>query len=106
MGTVHLTDKGFEKEVLQSEKLVLVYFWAPWCGPCQMVTPVLEEISKEYNAKLKICKVNVAENQNLATKYQILSLPALLFFKDGKVVEQLVNARTASDIKKVIDSLC
>lgn len=106
MGTVHLTDNEFEKEVLQSEKLVLVYFWAPWCAPCKIVAPILQELSKEYNDKLKICKINLDENKAVAAKYQILSIPTLLFFKDGKVLNQLAGARSASDIKKVIDSLC
>jgi len=103
---VHLSDSEFEQEVLQSKQVVLVDFWAPWCAPCQMVAPILEGLSKEYNNRVKICKINVDENQTTAVKYQILSIPALLFFKDAKVATQLVGVRPASDIKKVIDSLC
>ncbi len=106
MNIVHLSDSEFEQEVLQSKQVVLVDFWAPWCAPCQMVAPILEGLSKEYNNRVKICKINVDENQTTAVKYQILSIPALLFFKDAKVATQLVGVRPASDIKKVIDSLC
>ena len=105
MAIVDLFENGFEKEVLQSKQPVLVDFWAPWCGPCQLITPILKELSKEYGARLKICKVNIDENHAIATKYRILSIPSLLFFKDAKVVSQLVGLRPASDIKKTIDSL-
>jgi len=105
MSAVHLTDNQFKQEVLHSEQPVLVDFWAPWCGPCQVIAPILDEISKEYNGKLKVCKINVDENQATAAKFQILSIPTLLFFKDGNVVGQLVGPRAASDIKKTIDSL-
>ena len=106
MSSVHLSDNRFEQEVLHSEQPVLVDFWAPWCGPCQMLGPIIDEISEEYNGKFKICKINIDENQAMATKFQILSVPTLLFFKDGKVVGQLVGPRPASDIKKTMDSLC
>ncbi len=105
MGIVHLTDNQFEREVLQSRQPVVVDFWAPWCAPCQIVAPILEELSKEYDSQVKICKVNVDENQRMAAKYQIFSIPSLLFFKDGKIVSQIAGARPAADIKKVIDSL-
>ncbi|MBL7085361.1 MAG: thioredoxin [Candidatus Omnitrophica bacterium] len=105
MNVIHLSDDKFEQEVIQSKQLVLIDFWAPWCGPCQAIAMVLEQIAKEYNQKLKLCKINIDENQAAATKHQILSIPTLLFFKDGKVVGQLVGARPASDIKKTIDSL-
>ena len=106
MNIIHLSDNEFEQEVLQSKQVVLIDFWAAWCAPCQMITPILEELSKEYNDRVKICKINVDENQTTAAKYQILSIPALLFFKDGKVTAQLMGVRPKSDIKKVIDSLC
>ncbi len=105
MDIVHLTDSNFEKEALQSKELALVDFWAPWCGPCKIIAPILQEIAQEYNDKLKICKMNIDESQSMASKYQILSIPTLLFFKDGKVVSQLVGARSATDIKKTIDAL-
>jgi thioredoxin 1 len=105
MGIIHLSDNEFGREVLQSREPVLVDFWAPWCAPCLAITPILEELSKEYNDRLRICKVNVDENQTVAAKYQVLSIPTLLFFKDGKITNQIVGARGASDIKKAIDSL-
>ena len=105
MNTVHLTDNQFEQEVLQSKQPVLVDFWAPWCGPCKAIASILDEISKEYNGKFKICKINIDENQAITTRFQVLSAPTLLFFKDGKVVNQLVGPRPASDIKKTMDSL-
>ena len=105
MGVVHLSANEFGQEVLQSREPVLVDFWAPWCAPCLAITPILEELSKEYNDRLKICKVNVDENQAIAAKYQVLSIPTLLFFKDGKITSQIVGIRSASDIKKTIDSL-
>ena len=105
MSVIHLTDNEFEQEVLQSGNPVLVDFWAPWCGPCQALGPILDELSKEYDDKVKICKINIDENQSIASKYQVLSIPTLLFFKDGEVVNQLAGARPAADIKKVIDSL-
>lgn len=105
MGIVHLSDNEFEQEVLHSNQLTLVDFWAPWCSPCQMIAQILEELSKEHDNKLKICKINIDEHQSAAAKYQILSIPTLLFFKDGKVTGQLVGARSASDIKKTVDSL-
>ena len=105
MSVIHLTDNEFEQEVLQSGNPVLVDFWAPWCGPCQALGPILEELSKEYDDKVKICKINIEENQSMASKYQVLSIPTLLFFKDGGVVNQLAGVRPAADIKKVIDSL-
>lgn len=105
MGIIHLSDNEFGQEVLQSREPVLVDFWAPWCAPCLAITPILEELSKEYNDRLKICKVNVDENQAVAAKYQVLSIPTLLFFKGGKITNQIVGIRSASDIKKTINSL-
>jgi len=106
MDIVHLKDNEFKEKVLDSKQLTVVDFWAPWCGPCLMITPILEKLSKEYDGKVKIYKVNIDEHQATATKYQVLSIPTLLFFKQGKVVNQVVGMRPASDIKKAIDTLC
>lgn len=106
MSTVRLSDNQFKQEVLQSKDPVIVDFWAPWCGPCMAIAPILEDLAKEYKGRLKVCKVNIDEAQAIATKYQILSIPTLLFFKDGKVTNQLVGAKSKSEIKKVIASLC
>lgn len=86
--TVELTDGNFEQEVLKSDQPVLVDFWAEWCGPCRMIGPVVEEMAGEYDGKAKIGKVNVDLNPEVSVKYGIRSIPALLIFKDGEVVDQ------------------
>jgi len=86
-----LTDTNFEKEVLKSDLPVLVDFWASWCGPCMMAAPVLEELSKKYEGKIKFGKVNVDENQRLAEKYGILSIPTVIVFREGKEVERQIG---------------
>lgn len=88
---VSVTDTSFENEVLKSNQVVLVDFWAPWCGPCRMVAPVLEDIGKEY-AKVKIVKINVDENPVLASQYGVMSIPTMIIFKDGKMVDKFVGA--------------
>ena len=105
MAIVQLSDQAFKQEVLESSQLAIVDFWAPWCAPCRMITPVLEQLSEEYKDRLKICKINIDENQVIAEKFQILSIPTLLFFKNGRVVTQLVGVRSAADIKKNIEPL-
>jgi thioredoxin 1 len=81
----------FEREVVQSDKLTIVDFWAEWCGPCKMLAPLLDEVAREVPDKVKIVKVNIEEEQQLAQKFGISSIPTLLFFKDGKVLEQVVG---------------
>ena len=90
--TLAVTDTTFEEEVLKSEIPVLVDFWAEWCGPCRMIGPIVEELGKEYEGKLKVAKVDVQNNNDVASKYKIRSIPALLFFKNGEVVDQIIGA--------------
>ncbi len=89
---IHATDSSFKKDVLESTVPVLVDFWAEWCGPCRMVAPVLDELAKEYDGKIKIAKLNVDENQQVSSDFHIRSIPTLLFFKNGQMVKQLVGA--------------
>ena len=97
------TDENFKSEVLQSDKPVLVDFWAEWCGPCKQLTPIMKELSIEYIDKAKIGKVNVDFNQEIAVKYGIRSIPSLLLFVDGKIEEQIVGAVPKNQITEVIN---
>ncbi len=100
-----LTDSSFEEKVLNASGPALVDFWAEWCGPCKMLTPVLEKLSKENEGKIQIFKVNVDECQQLAVQFNIRSIPTLLFFKDGQVQEQVVGLKSESDLQASIDRL-
>ncbi len=100
-----LTDATFESEVLKTDKPVLVDFWAPWCGPCRMLSPLVEELAKEYEGRVKISKLNTDENIQTATRYKITAIPTLLFFKGGKVMDQLVGVHPKNEIKKRLDTL-
>jgi len=92
MKPVEITDSNFQNEVLNSDKPVLLDFWAEWCGPCKMIAPVVEELAKEYDGKLKVGKVDVDSNQQTSMQYGVRSIPTLLIFKGGKVVDQLIGA--------------
>jgi len=100
---VDVTDGTFETEVLKSDKPVLVDFWAPWCGPCRMVAPVVEELSEEYGGKVKFLKLNTDDNVNTAATYGIRSIPTLLMFKGGQPIDQIIGFRPKGDLKRVID---
>lgn len=99
-----VTDSDFEKEVLKSKTPVLVDFWAPWCGPCKTMLPIVEELGKEYEGKVKIMKVNVDENSETPGKYNVLSIPTFIVFKDGEAVATFVGAKSKEDMKKEIDT--
>ena len=100
------SDQNFEVEALKSDQLVLVDFWAPWCGPCQAMGPIIEELVKEYEGQpIKIGKLNVDENRLTAEKYGIMSIPTLLFFKNGEKIDQLMGSRPKDDLAKKINEL-
>jgi len=104
MEPLEFTDANFEQEVLKSELPVLVDFWAVWCGPCKMIAPLVKELAGEYEGKAKIGKVDVDNNQNISIKYGIRSIPTLLLFKDGKIVEQIVGAVPKAQIVQKLDA--
>jgi len=105
MSENQVTDQNFDSEVLQSGSPVLVDFWAPWCGPCRMLTPMISELAQEYAGRAKVVKLNTDENPNVATRYNISAIPALLFFKDGKLMEQLTGVRPKPEVKSVLEKL-
>ena len=98
MSLLSLTEKNFDAEVLKSQLPVLVDFWAEWCGPCRMVSPIVDEIAKDYQGKLKVAKLNVDEAQELAIKYGVMSIPTLLLFKQGKIANQVVGAMSKDQL--------
>ena len=102
---IQVTDANFEAEVVKSAIPVLVDFWAPWCGPCRMIGPVIDELAKEYAGKVKVCKLNTDENQDTASKYQISAIPTILLFKGGKLAQQLVGLQPKEELKKNLDEL-
>jgi thioredoxin 1 len=102
---LEFTDANFKSEVLDSDKLSVVDFWAEWCGPCRAIGPVIEELSKEYAGTVKIGKVNVDHNPQISMNYGITSIPAILFIKGGQVVDKLVGAQPKANFVKKIDAL-
>jgi thioredoxin len=100
-----VTSATWDQEVLKSTTLVLVDFWAVWCGPCRMVAPIVDEISKEYAGKLKVLKLNTDENPDVAGRYKIMGIPTLMFFKNGERVDQVVGAVPKAQLKTKVDSL-
>lgn len=98
-----ITKENFDKEVMQSDKPVLVDFWAAWCGPCRMVAPVVEQVAGEYAGKVKVGKINVDEQRELAEKYRIMSIPTLMVFKNGAIAESVVGVRSKNDLAAMLD---
>lgn len=103
MEITHFTDANFKKEVSESKLPVLVDFWANWCGPCKAIAPVIEELAKEYSGKIKFGKVDVDSNPRISSSHGIMSIPTLIFFKDGKVVSQVVGVLNKHQLKKKIE---
>ena len=101
---IHTSDAAFEQEVLQSQLPVLVDYWAEWCGPCKMIAPILDDISKDYAGRLKIAKLNIDENQQTPPKYGIRGIPTLMLFKNGNVEATKVGALSKSQLTAFIDS--
>ena len=99
-----LTAENFEQEILQADKPAIVDFWATWCGPCRMLAPVIEEIANEYEGKVKVGKVNVDDEQELAIRYGVMSIPSVIFFKDGKEIDRKVGVMPAGAFTQVLDS--
>ncbi len=102
---LEISDQSFEKAVIKSNKPALVDFWAPWCGPCRMVAPVLDSLAKKYDGKFKFCKLNVDENPKTAAKFNVMSIPTIMLFKDGKVADSVVGAVPEDTLKTKIDRL-
>jgi thioredoxin 1 len=104
MALTHLSDLQFDTEVLGEQKLTMVDFWAPWCGPCKMQGPIVEELADQYDGKAKICKMDTDQNQNTASKYDIMSIPTLIFFKDGREVARKIGLTPKAELSRMIDS--
>ena len=102
---VHVTESNFEEEVINSDVPVLVDFWAEWCGPCKMIAPILDEIAKEYGEKLKICKIDVDSNPEIAPKFGIRGIPTLIMFKDGNAESTKVGAVSKSQLVEFVDEI-
>lgn len=105
MNEVILNTKNFSEEINNTDKLVFIDFFATWCGPCKMLSPIIAEIANEYNETVKVCKVNIDENQELAIQYNIVSIPTLMFFKNGKLLKNTVGFHSKEELKEIINEL-
>lgn len=105
MADLTITDQNFQTEVMKSDVPVLVDFWAPWCGPCKIVGPVVEELAKEYSGKVKVGKLNVDDNPQVAGQFNVMSIPTLMFFKNGQPVNSIVGAQGKATIKQALDQV-
>lgn len=104
-GIIHVSDTSFEQQVLNSDKPVLVDYWAAWCGPCKMIAPILDEIADEYTDKLTVAKINIDDNQLTPQKYAVRGIPTLMIFKDGEIAGTKVGAMSKSQLSAFIDSV-
>jgi len=102
---ITFTDQNFEQEVIKSDKPALVDFWAPWCGPCQVMGPIIEELAKEFEGKIKIGKMNVDENPVVAQKYEIMSIPCLKIFKSGQVIKEFIGVQAKETLKAELSKI-
>lgn len=102
---ITLTSSNYDSEVLKSDKLVLVDFWASWCGPCKMVSPIIEQLAKEYDGRVKVCKLNVDDEGEIAAQNAIVSIPTVILFENGKPVKKLIGAHSLDDYEDAIDEL-
>ena len=102
---IEFTETNFQAEVIGSDVPVLVDFWAPWCGPCKMIAPIMEELSNEYDGRLKVGKVNTDDNQQVASQYGIMSIPTIMIFKNGEVVERIIGAHPKDTLTGKIDEV-
>jgi len=100
---LHTSDEGFDTDVLQSDKPVLVDYWAEWCGPCKMIAPILEEVASEYGEKIKVCKMNIDENQETPPRYGIRGIPTLILFKNGEVEATKVGALSKTQLQSFLN---
>ncbi|PIR48567.1 thioredoxin [Candidatus Peregrinibacteria bacterium CG10_big_fil_rev_8_21_14_0_10_55_24] len=100
-----ISDDQFDQEVLKANVPVLVDFWAPWCGPCKMMIPIVDELSAEYEGRVKIVKINVDENAQTPGKFGVMSIPTFILFKDGKPVSTFIGAKSKEDVKKELDAV-
>ena len=100
---LHTSDHGFDTDVLQSDKPVLVDYWAEWCGPCKMIAPILEEVASEYGERIRVCKMNIDENQETPPRYGIRGIPTLILFKNGEVEATKVGALSKTQLQSFLD---
>ncbi|MEK7186107.1 MAG: thioredoxin [Patescibacteria group bacterium] len=103
MADINFTDQDFSDQVLKSEMPVVVDFWAPWCAPCRIVTPIIDELAKEYEGKIKVGKMNVDDNPNFPSQYGVMSIPSVFIFKNGQPVKNIIGAQSKENYKKEFD---
>jgi len=101
---INISDQDFEEKVIKSKKPVLVDFWAPWCRPCLMLAPVVKDLAAEYESKIDFAKLDVDQNQKTASQFQVMSIPTVIIFKDGKVASQMVGFKPKEELKKALDA--